>query len=426
MGTIILLFLLSFTIGPLYKVSFGLLGVVGLFFLADLFLLYRKSGNVEVSRHMPGIFSLSDNNLVRMKLKNRSQLKLRLEIIDEVPYQFNIRDMLIKTSLADEEEKEMSYMLRPTVRGEYRFGAIRVFVRTRIGLASRKETTHADTDVTVYPSVIQMKQEELAVTGQMVLQGENKSKRIGKSYEFDQLKTYVAGDDPRNINWKASSRSTSLMVNRYEEERSQQVYSVIDKGRVMKMPFNGLTLFDYGVNTSLALSNIALKRHDKAGLITFSNQADTFVKADRSSTQLKKILHALYKSKYNYCESNYEDLYLHIRRYVPNRSLIFLYTNFDSVHAMNRVLPILKMIHKRHLLVVMFFENTELKTYSESESQTIIDIYQHTMARKFIMEKEQIIREFERQGIHAMMCDPLKLSTTVINHYLEIKTRGMM
>src|SRR5690606_31199332 len=92
--------------------------------------------------------------------------------------------------------------------------------------------------------------------------GVKKVRRVGHSYEFEHIKAYQRGDDYRSINWKATGRRAQLMVNQYEDERSQQVYCVIDKSRVMHMPFSGLSLLDYAVNTSLVISNIVLGKGD--------------------------------------------------------------------------------------------------------------------------------------------------------------------
>lgn len=53
------------------------------------------------------------------------------------------------------------------------------------------------------------------------------------------------------------------MVNQYQDEKSQPIYNIIDRGRLMKMPFEGLTLLDYAINSTLAFSNIALKKKIK-------------------------------------------------------------------------------------------------------------------------------------------------------------------
>lgn len=427
LGGIILCFFTSFFIPSFFYIALGLLLLTAIFLLIDFFLLYAIKNIVKVRRTVSSVLSLSDENDIIIRIKNRSSLDLRLKIIDELPHQLGVRDFNILSSLKKNEKDLIKYKLRPLTRGEYSFGSTHVMISTLIFFIRKKETTKGTFKTAVYPSIVQMKQQELiALHHSSFTQGDNKMKKVGKSYEFDQIKTYVAGDDTRNINWKATSRFNELMTNHFEDERSQQIYSVIDKSRIMKMPFGGLTLVDYAINASLALSNIILKKQDNAGLITFSESINTLLKADKSSQQLKKILYALYKEKYNYSEANYELLYANIRRNIPNRSLLFLYTNFDSIYALERVLPILRMINKYHLLIVMFFENTELDNYSQYEAKTVLDIYQKTIAKKFILEKNQIIKELSKHGIRAIKCNPQELSLNTINKYLELKSIGII
>ncbi|MEZ5054237.1 MAG: DUF58 domain-containing protein [Chitinophagales bacterium] len=97
-------------------------------------------------------------------------------------------------------------------------------------------------------------------------------RKIGHSYEFEQIKNYTSGDDIRSINWKATGRRNQLMINQYGDEKSQQIYSILDKSRAMNMPFNGLSLLDYAINTTLVISNTALHKDDKAGLLTFNEK----------------------------------------------------------------------------------------------------------------------------------------------------------
>ena len=427
LGGIILCFFIAFLVPVFFYISLFLVLITIHLLLADVILLYKTKKNVMIERSTPAIFSLSDDNKITLRITNQTRLKLSLKIIDELPYQLSERDFNILTEIAANDKETLIYKLRPLTRGKYSFGNIHVMVSSFISLIRRKETTVADFTVAVYPSILQMKKQELiALNHPSFTQGDSKLKKLGKSYEFDQIKTYVPGDDPRNINWKATSRINELMTNHYEDEKSQQIYSVIDKSRIMKMPFGGLTLVDYAINSSLALSNIILKKHDNAGLITFSEAVDSFLKADRSATQLKKILHALYKEKYNYSEANYELLYATIRRSIPNRSLLFLYTNFDSIYALERVIPLLRMINKYHLLIVMFFENTELEEYAHHEAKTVLDIYQQTIAKKFILEKDIIIKELQKHGIQSIKCNPETLSINTINKYLELKSIGVI
>ena len=118
------------------------------------------------------------------------------------------------------------------------------------------------------------------------------------------------------------------MANQYQEERSQQVYCIIDKSRAMRMPFDNLTLLDYAINSSLVLSNIILKKGDKAGIITFSDKIGAQLNAESKTGHLRKIMDVLYSQKTQFMESNYEKLYYSIKSSIKGRSMILLFTNF--------------------------------------------------------------------------------------------------
>lgn len=216
------------------------------------------------------------------------------------------------------------------------------------------------------------------------------------------------------------------MVNQYEDEKSQQVYCVIDKSRVMHMPFGGLSLFDYAVNASLVISNIALGKQDKAGLITFDSSTKSVIKAERSKTQLKKILEALYNEREDLVEASYENLYMTVKHHVSGRSLLFLYTNFESTYALQRALPYLKKLNKHHLLVVVFFENTEITAVTSGIATDLEDIYKQITAEQYVLAKVQMVQQLRQIGISSILTAPEHLTVTSINKYLELKSRGMI
>ena len=235
---------------------------------------------------------------------------------------------------------------------------------------------------------------------------------------------YVKGDDIRHINWKATARRQSVMVNRFETERSQAVYCVICKNREMLMPFNGLSLMDHAINTSLAVSNVALHKYDKPGLITFSDRIGSTLRASRESTQLKRIMNALYNEKERETEANYALLESGLRKLSPNRSLLFLFINFESSYALDRALPYLKSISKRHLLVVVFFRNVEIEAHTHDRAKDIKEIYSRTIAQRMVNEKEAMRRKLQQAQIQTILTNPDTLSMVTVEKYLELKGRG--
>jgi uncharacterized protein (DUF58 family) len=395
--------------------------------LVDCILLAQNQNLILSSRKTPKLFSLGDENSVKIHLMNRFSIKLFITIYDELPVQFQQRDFQMKLSLNIGEKRTLKYSLLPLVRGEYEFGKINLIISSKIGLILRRVRKSEEQMIPVYPSIMQMKKYELMAFASISnFQGIKKVRRLGHSYEFEQIKTYVQGDDIRSINWKATSRKNQLMVNQYEDERSQQVYSIIDKSRSMRMPFNGLSLLDYAINTSLVISNIALKKHDKTGLISFSDKMGSTVRADKGKVQLKKILQALYNEKEARLEANYELLFHAIRNIIKSRSLIFLYLNFESAYALERALPVLRRINAHHLLVVMIFENTELESFSSKKAEYIRDIYTQTIAQKMVLEKKHLAIKLRKQGIQTILTKPENLSMNTVNKYLELKAKGLI
>lgn len=426
-GSIAGLFVLSFPLAFLFPVAQTVLALAVILVMVEALILFNQAVGVKVRRYLPKVFSLGDPNAVRIRLQNRSKLRLTLSLIDELPVEFQKRDFSVQLRLEPLEEKELTYELTPTQRGAYTFGAVNVFIETALGLLQRRLVHDFPMEVPVFPSIIQMKQFELKAFDRISHnQGIKRIRRLGHSYEFEQIKNYVRGDDYRSINWKASSRRAQLMVNQYEDERAQQVYSIIDKSRAMRMPFSGLSLMDYAINTSLAISNIALQKHDRAGLLTFSDKIGTTLKADRKVNQLNKILNALYKEKERNLEANYELLYHAARKLIKGRSLLILYTNFESTYALERVLPILRRINNLHLLVVVFFENTEIKDFVKSQVDNTEDIYHQTVAQQFIAEKAAMVHKLKQYGIQAILTKPQDLTVNTINKYLELKSRGLI
>lgn len=356
--------------------------------------------------------------------KNKYGFPVRVSVIDEIPFQFQDRKWLRKLRLAAGEKKELDYFLRPVTRGEYVFYDINVYVHAPLQLVKRRYIFAQEKTVKVYPSYIQMRRYQLlAVANKLQEAGVKKMQRIGHSMEFEQIKEYVRGDDYRTINWKATARREGLMVNNYTDERSQQIYCVINKGRVMKMPFHGMTLLDYAINASLVLSNVALVKQDRAGLITFAENLDSFILADKKSTQMNKVLESLYRQQTRFLEPDYEKLFSVIRNRITNRSLLVLFTNFESLEGLQRELPALRKIARYHLLLVVFFENTELSTLMDRKATNMEDIYIKTIAEKFAYEKRLMVKELHMNGIPSILTTPENLTVNTINKYLELKSR---
>jgi uncharacterized protein (DUF58 family) len=424
MGGCILLFIISFFKPDLMPLAKACLLVLTALTVMDYVFLFFVGKKPFANRQTADRFSNSDDNKVELQIRNEMPFTVDVEIIDELPEQFQKRDWKVKQRFRAMEQRNIVYKLRPVERGEYRFGDIIIYIKSLLGLLMRRHDIAAQMMVPVYPSFMQLRKYELMSQTTIKTQhGNKRMRKIGHSMEFEQIKEYVRGDDIRTINWKATARKGLLMVNNYTDEKSQQVYCMIDKGRLMKMPFNNLTLLDYAINSTLVLSNVCLQKQDRIGLITFSHKPGTLLAADRKPIQRENILQLLYNQETAYLESDFEMLYLQVRNRIKHRSLLVLYTNFESLSGLRRQLNYLRSIAKHHLLLVVFFENTELHKLSHLNAGNIEEVYIKTVAEKFEFEKRLIVKELSKYGILSVLTTPENLTVNTVNKYLEIKAK---
>lgn len=418
-------FVIAYLFPPLLPVWDLLLVLAVLLVLADIFVLFRVKRGFFARRSSPERLSNGDDNAITIFLENRYAFGAKVEVIDEIPHQFQRRDVLFKAHMEASSAKQITYYLRPVSRGVYVFGQVNVFVLTPLRLVKRRYRFEEKSEVAVYPSFLQMRQYALLAVGNRLSEvGIRKIRRVGHSMEFDQVRNYVPGDDRRSVNWKATARKGDVMVNAYEDERQQSVYCLIDKGRVMQSPFEGLTLLDYAINASLVMSNIAIIKQDKAGLITFSDTMGQIVQADRRNGHMQRLLEVLYRQKTRFMETDFERLCIAVKSQVRQRSLLLLFTNFETVEGMQRQLPYLRRLAKDHLLVVILFENTETKQLLDAPAVSVEQVYLKTIAQRFYYEKKRITTELRQYGIQTILTPPQQLSANTINKYLELKARG--
>ncbi len=427
MSICIVLFFSSFFIPFLWHIAVIALISVALITIADLLLLFTTRKTIEAVRQVNDRLHLGEDNKVDISLTSSYYFTIRVAVIDEVPVQFQKRDFKICISLRAREKQNIQYGLVPLSRGVYEFGKIICFVQSPLGLIQRRVYTAGACNVKVYPSTSYLRQFQLSAPGShSIMPGLRKVRRLGHSMEFEQIKDYVRGDDMRSINWKATAKRNSLMVNQYTDVRRQEVYCIVDKGRTMKMSFDGMTLLDYSINATLAFLGVTIFRHDRGGLITFSSKMGTVIPAEHNGKQLGKIQEALYSQDTDFSESNYEALASFVYNKLSHRSLLLLFTNFETLISMERQLPYLRKLASRHLLCVVLFRNTQLRQIHDTHPDSLEGIYIKTIADRFDFEKKQIAKELRRYGILSILTTPGALTPDVVNKYVEIKSRQMI
>ncbi len=89
--------------------------------------------------------------------------------------------------------------------------------------------------------------------------GLRRSRRLGTDNEFERLRDYIEGDDPRHIDWRATARRRKLTCRAFQHNQSQRIVFLIDCGRLMAGDTgDGLSPLDHAFNAMLLLAHVAL------------------------------------------------------------------------------------------------------------------------------------------------------------------------
>lgn len=419
------LLIFSFIIGLPSWTALIIVGVWLSYSAFEVAILFAKGSGIVGQREMAARFSNGDANVVNINLQSRFSKIMRIEIIDELPFLFQIRDLSHRALLSAFENYSWSYTLNPVRRGKYEFGSTLILVEWGLGFWQRKISLNNPVSVAVYPSFLQMSKYELMAFGNHSSErGLRKIPKRGVGLEFEQIKKFALGDDIRQINWRATARHGDVMVNRYTEEKSQNIYQCIDKGRLMAFPFDNMYLLDYAINAALMLSNIVLKKGDKAGLMCFDNTVSTHITASRSRSALHHILEHLYHVDTQFNNADHEKLSLWTLAKLNQRSLIFLYTYFVNFESYQRKEKHLHAIAKKHLLIVIIFKNTGLDRLIQQKSKTMRELYEQILAEQQWIEQLHIQKRLRSLGIECVLTTPANLGVDSLNKYLELKALG--
>lgn len=402
--------------------------------LYNIIRLYLYKGTVIATRKVDANMSNGMDNLVEISLTSTFPYAINVVLLDEAPDILQLRDNAIYVDLEPGAKASVSYNVHPVKRGLYKFYNTNIFVNVWPFFVSRRIVARNNCSVKVYPAFQFLRNMELlSFRNRESTLGAHTQSRVGQSKEFENIREYVLGDDYRMINWKASARRHLLMVNQYAQEKRQDIYAFIDKGRGMQHTFENLSLLDYAINSTMQLSFICTQQQDNVGLLTFERNINTFFQAAGGMSQIHKFHEALYAEATEFAQSDYSALFSFCQRNIKKRSLLIIYTQFDSVNSLNRQMPYIQELAKRHLVLIVFFVDSDIQNLCfqpPSEMSAInnqmsdTEVYATQMvAQRMSFEQQQIVRELHKHGIFSLLTPPESLTVNVINQYLSLKER---
>lgn len=392
------------------------------------FYISKNEEQICIERVGGDSLSIYEREAILLSVYNKDNKRIYIELKDEVPeFHFKIEGKLMKGIVEPHEKRIFQYFVTPTKRGAFEFKNIHIRYEGRLKLSMKMYKQSLSREYRVYPNMKNLKKYRLNISNNpMLKQGQRNIKILGRGTSFESLREYSLGDEYRKINWKATAREGKPIVNQYEPEKNQHVHMLIDTGRPMSYTVRGYRKLDLVVNTALVLSDIVNQNGDQSGLLLFNTEVDDMLMPGKGAVHRNKMLDKLYHIDYTSQTSNYEDAFYYFKRKERHRSIVFLFTDFETLEEAENMLRVLPVISKNNLLIIMLIKNESLGDIGDIHVKNKEDMFNKGVALELLNERKRIISLLNRRGIMCIEVEAEKLELSAVNKYIQVKNRSFM
>ena len=400
---------------------------------------------VEVARVMNSKFSLGAENVVTLRVVNRSRYQLRLRLKDDFPPTFRFDRVIHDVYVAPGTSEGIIYRLTPSRRGIYHFADIHVQCWGILGLIIRQRRVEAAAEVKVYPNLHAIRQYELLVRRGMLGQlGLKNSRQFGEGTEFERLRDYSPDDDIRRVDWKATSKHQKPIVREFETERSQEVVIMLDTGRLMASPIltepsepentpdaesnpgQAMIKLDYAINTTLMTSYVSTLKGDKVGLIAFSDTVHRYLDPKPGKKQFLAMLETTYALQAYPVEPDFETAFKYLASKQRKRALVILFTDILDKDAAEGLARSVTTLARHHLIACVTLTDSGIIALAAQKPTSSKIVYQRAIAERLLQEKQATLEILRSRGVITLDVPAHQLTMEVVNKYLELKAKSQI
>ena len=384
---------------------------------------------VRVVRQPQSKLSIGRDNPVTLTLQGSGQ-PATVQIRDGYPLDyFTVSEAFLSAKIAAHETKQLTYTVKPTLRGAYKWGKIQVRQLSPWGLVWMDWKTHETEVVKVYPDLLALRSLTIRLTLQT--SGALKQRRkFGIGTEFAELREYGEGDDPRLIDWKATARRSRPLVRVLEPEQEQTMIIMLDRGRLMTANVESLQRFDWALNSALALALTGIKRGDRVGVAVFDRAIHTWIPPQRGEAHFQRLLETLTPIQPDLTEPDYLTSVNTILSQQSRRALVVVITDLIDTTASSELLVALGRLAPRYLPFCVALRDPEIDRIAHSSPNDNIDpvtaAYERSVALDLLAQRQVAFEQLKRKGVLVLDAPVNQISDQLVDRYLQLKMRNQL
>jgi uncharacterized protein (DUF58 family) len=406
--------------GALWPMAVIYFGLAGILIGADG-LLCPGRGAIEASVRCPGVLFIGDPDPVTIEVALRPGCApTTLEALCDVGQDLRPTEVA-RAPLRPAAPSTLAIALAPARRGR---GAVeRVWLRTvgPLGLAAKVSVEPVDAIVPIIPNIRAVRHAALRFSSPDSVFGAKPQRQQGDGSDFDSLRDYVAGLDPRSIDWKRSARHMKPVCKEFRTERNHHVVLALDTGRLMGEPIGGISRLDHGINAGLLLAYFALKSGDRVGLFAFDSAVRHYVAPAGGTQHFLPLNVSCSALAYGTEEANYTLGLLELTKRLTRRSLVILMTDFVDTITAELMIESLARTAKRHLVLFVTLQDPLLHATRSRAPGSLSDVARAVVSDELLRERQVVLDRLKRIGAYCIEAPRERLGIELLNQYLVIK-----
>ena len=330
-----------------------------------------------------------------------------------------------RIDLAPGDQVLVSTALSPVRRGDLR--ADRVTLRTvgPLGLAGRQTGREVAGRLRVLPAFHARKHLPSRLAKLRELDGRSAVRVRGQGTEFDSLREYVEGDDIRSIDWRASSRSRTVVVRTWQPERHRRVLLVLDTSRTSAGRVEDVPRLDSAMDAALLLGALASRAGDHVDFLAGDRSVRTRVRAGAGGDTLHRLVEAMADLEPRLVEADWSRLMTAVAGLGRQPALVVLLSALEPAAVEHGLLPALPTLVRHHRVVLASVRDPELERMAARRDRAE-DVYAAAAAEQVMADRDHTAELLRRLGVDVVDADADRLPVALTDHYLMLKGRGLL
>jgi uncharacterized protein (DUF58 family) len=338
----------------------------------------------------------------------------------------------------------------PGRRGDFRLGKIYLRYRGALGLVERWAVCDAEQDVRVFPASEQSgdKAAFYLMRARHIELQKRRLRLRGMGREFESLREYQRGDELRNISWTATARRAKLITRQFTTERSQQVWIVLDAGRLSRTAFElrrgqpaatgeseqeaaeklrlSVTQLDQATTAAVMLARVIGGSGDKFALLSYGRAVQQQLLPGNGPVHLRMMINLLSQVRSEAAEANHLHAASRLKNLQRRRGLVIWITEIAESAGRPEVVSAVAELVRRHLVVLVLLEHPELDALAAREPKKAEEMFASTAAQEMLERRRETIAKLRQQGVLVVETTPAEVGARAISKYLEVKAQGLL